>query len=371
MGATESRNERFYQCCGLGKAHLVDRMLESDKMYKTINVDWVSFETKSTPLLIASANGHDKVVDILLKHNANPNLTDSHEYTSLHHAAQRGYSEIIKKLVNAKCDVNAIDHQGWTALMKACYWCQPDAVMVLLHCGANIHICNCSSRNALHELCRSPIAGREADLAEIAMALIEAGCELDERATTEGELTPLMYAAYHNHLDVALVLIESDSDLFATDQQGWTALHWACDRNNPDIVQLLLDKGSPKLVECNAGMTPVMRAKSNTVREMFAYGRRSNSRSSSNSGISENDSGNLLVLNNNGQIPKQQNDMSNNQLSKEFCLQSNREKDNEGIAENIALVRNEQNWNKSIVVEDIICIAPSTSTTAAIPDLSR
>ncbi|KAL7669296.1 hypothetical protein ACOME3_009958 [Neoechinorhynchus agilis] len=106
MGAAESRNERFYHCCGLGKAHLVERMLESDRMYQTINVDWVSFETKSTPLLIASANGHDNVVDILLKNNANPNKTDSCEYTSLHHAAQRGHSEIIKKLIAAGCGVH-------------------------------------------------------------------------------------------------------------------------------------------------------------------------------------------------------------------------------------------------------------------------
>lgn len=269
MGATESRNERFYQCCGLGKAHLVERMLESDKQYNTINVNWVSFDTKSTPLLIACANGHEKVVELLLQSNADPNASDSHECTSLHHAAQRGYADIIKKLVNAGCDLDVQDQQGWTAVMKACYWCQPDAVMVLLEAGADVHIRNLSDRTALHEVCRSPIAYRGPDLAEISMALIDAGCKQDQRANTEGKLTPLMYAAYHNHLDVALVLIESDSNLCAVDQQGWTALHWACDRNNSDIVQLLLDKGSPPLAECNSGMTPIMRAKSDIVRGMF------------------------------------------------------------------------------------------------------
>ncbi len=44
MGAGESRNERFYHLCGLGKAHLIERMLEADKLHKTININWQSFE---------------------------------------------------------------------------------------------------------------------------------------------------------------------------------------------------------------------------------------------------------------------------------------------------------------------------------------
>jgi hypothetical protein len=44
MGAGESRNERFYHLCGLGKSHLVDRMLDADRDFKTININWQSFE---------------------------------------------------------------------------------------------------------------------------------------------------------------------------------------------------------------------------------------------------------------------------------------------------------------------------------------
>jgi hypothetical protein len=52
MGNIDSRNERFYNLCGLGKAHLIEKMLESDRTVNTINVNWVAFETQSTPLLI-------------------------------------------------------------------------------------------------------------------------------------------------------------------------------------------------------------------------------------------------------------------------------------------------------------------------------
>lgn len=54
MGNIDSRNERFYNLCGLGKAHLIEKMLESDRALNTINVNWVAFETQSTPLLIVT-----------------------------------------------------------------------------------------------------------------------------------------------------------------------------------------------------------------------------------------------------------------------------------------------------------------------------
>jgi hypothetical protein len=52
MGNIDSRNERFYNLCGLGKAHLIEKMLENDRTFNTININWVAFETQSTPLLI-------------------------------------------------------------------------------------------------------------------------------------------------------------------------------------------------------------------------------------------------------------------------------------------------------------------------------
>jgi len=129
MGNIDSRNERFYNLCGLGKAHLIEKMLENDRAVNTINVNWVAFETQSTPLLIvsdrwinkylrlyarlivcylqASANGHDLVVDVLLRNNAKIAIKDAREATALHHAAQRGYTEIAKKLLHAGSDVNA------------------------------------------------------------------------------------------------------------------------------------------------------------------------------------------------------------------------------------------------------------------------
>lgn len=58
-------------------------------------------------LFQASANGHDLVVEVLLRNNAKIAIKDAREATALHHAAQRGYTEIAKKLLHAGSDINA------------------------------------------------------------------------------------------------------------------------------------------------------------------------------------------------------------------------------------------------------------------------
>lgn len=47
------------------------------------------------------------MVEVLLRNNAKIAIKDAREATALHHAAQRGYTEIAKKLLHAGSDVNA------------------------------------------------------------------------------------------------------------------------------------------------------------------------------------------------------------------------------------------------------------------------
>ncbi|CAF0738705.1 unnamed protein product [Didymodactylos carnosus] len=278
MGNIDSRNERFYNLCGLGKAHLVEKMLENDRVYHTINIDWLSFESQSTPLLIASANGHDLVVDVLLRNNAKIEVKDSRDASPLHHAAQRGYTEIAKKLIKAGSEINARDKLGWTPLMKACYWAHPDIILTLLEAGTDIDAQTEQGRTALHELCRSPpqpytfSIDIEPTLAEISCMLIDAGADVNK--VDNDRFTPLMYAAYHNHPGVALVLLESNCNMNDTDKQGWTALHWAVDRDNSEIVQLLIDKGCRTDLSSQRNETVYSRIKSTKVKDILKHVKR-------------------------------------------------------------------------------------------------
>lgn len=48
--------------------------------------------------------------------------------------------------------VYLLDKLGWTPLMKACYFCNPDIILTLLEAGADIHAQTEQGRTALHEL---------------------------------------------------------------------------------------------------------------------------------------------------------------------------------------------------------------------------
>ncbi len=78
-------------------------------------------------------------------------------------------------------------------------------------------------------------------------------------------------AAYHNHPSIALVLLESNSLINKSDKQGWTALHWAIDRDHSDIVQLLIDKGAQTDIRSYRGELAISRAKSIRVKDIVKH----------------------------------------------------------------------------------------------------
>jgi len=83
--------------------------------------------------------------------------------------------------------------------------------------------------------------------------------------TKYGDSTPLHYAMFNNHPSIVrMLLARADTRLDVTDSVGYTGLHWACRRNNPECVSLYGEdrRCSAQLLNLknNAGNTPVMLA---------------------------------------------------------------------------------------------------------------
>ena len=94
----------------------------------------------NTALIMASANGHDHIVDLLLNAGADPNLKDDDGNTPLIIASQEGHTEIVKLLLDSGADPNLKDDAGNTPLIEALVEEYIDIVKLLLDSGADPNI---------------------------------------------------------------------------------------------------------------------------------------------------------------------------------------------------------------------------------------
>ena len=88
-----------------------------------------------TLLLIAAANGHKQLVELLLKRGAKPDAQDSIGTTALMAAANNGHVRVVEALLEHGAEVNQRTKNGRTALMAASFFNHPAAVLVLLRAG--------------------------------------------------------------------------------------------------------------------------------------------------------------------------------------------------------------------------------------------
>merc|ERR1719341_2222012 len=63
--------------------------------------------------------------------------------TALHVAAAKGYTKVMSLLIQAGCEVNQQDFDGWTPLHAAAHWAQREACELLTDAYVNMDIKNC------------------------------------------------------------------------------------------------------------------------------------------------------------------------------------------------------------------------------------
>lgn len=73
-------------------------------------------KTMNTPLHISAQNGHEEVTEILIAGNADLNAKNGKGQTALHMAMSYDYYKVVRMLINAGCNEQMINDDGFAAI---------------------------------------------------------------------------------------------------------------------------------------------------------------------------------------------------------------------------------------------------------------
>ncbi len=70
--------------------------------------------------MVAANYGYEKITQLSLNKDADPNKADNNGFTALYFAAQNGLLNVIECLVKKGADVNKADNNGFTLFIAKC-----------------------------------------------------------------------------------------------------------------------------------------------------------------------------------------------------------------------------------------------------------
>ena len=120
-----------------GHNDLVEALIEAGADINTTSIQ------KMTALNYAiNANNLD-AIKLFIENGIDPDMViDKYETTLLMWAAKNGHNELVEVLIKAGADINKKDKIGESALITACFWEQPKIAKIIINAGGNVNITN-------------------------------------------------------------------------------------------------------------------------------------------------------------------------------------------------------------------------------------
>ena len=210
----------------------VREILQADIDTRVSNVG-----TGNTALITAVEVECVEIVRLLILANCNVNAINRCEHSALHEAAERGLVDICELLLSGGAYIDMQTSAGDTALILATRRGHSGIVQLLIDSNCNVKMANGDHLTALHE------AAMNGRVHITRMLLATSDIPIDQ-AEMEGD-TPLILAAARGHCQVvAMLLAQRQCDPNRTNDMGRSALLEACEHGHTAITRLLLRRGA-------------------------------------------------------------------------------------------------------------------------------
>lgn len=121
-----------------GEVELVRRLLDAGASVDARTRFRTPMHGRETALILASRDGHDGVVALLLERHAGVDLLDANHRSALSVAAQSGNGGIVERLIGVGAVVDPVDDQGRTPLHWAIAGGHVALAMQLIDAGADV-----------------------------------------------------------------------------------------------------------------------------------------------------------------------------------------------------------------------------------------
>lgn len=154
------------------------------------------------------------------------------EWSELHEAASRGYTQIVQLLLDYDAYIDQQELNDMTPLILAIINGHTQTAQVLIDAGAKIYLKDGSGNTALHYAAGS---GNTV----ITDKLLKNGAYINEKNVES--ITPLMLAVSHGYQEIVNLLLEYNANVHETDDIGFNAFNYAVESRNSEIALLLIN----------------------------------------------------------------------------------------------------------------------------------
>ena len=206
-----------------------------------VNIN-ITNKSKTSPLLLAIAEGHIETAKELIKAGAYIEQQTVDLTTAILLASDRGHLEIVKELIKAGANINHEDKDGDTSLIFSSNVGHINIVKELIKAGAKINHQNKNRDTALL------LASLENKI-EIVKELIKAGAKPDIQ--DKDGIAPLRFASENNYLEIVKALIKVGAKPNIQDNKGHTPLILASSLCYIEDIKELLKAGANPNIQDN------------------------------------------------------------------------------------------------------------------------